>query len=151
MKSLILSILLQVGCPETIYPDLVVAMIVRESNGHHDSVSSAGAMGLLQVKPIVLDDYNREYNTNFVANDLFSPKINLRVGLWHLCRYKFATKFKTELLQIYFTGYARWKEMKRDADHPLWVKVNGYTSSIYRRYFFMKSLCRLGVACELQN
>lgn len=83
---------------------LVDAIIQVESSGNPDKVSKAGAIGLMQITPIVLKEFNdREYNpehyficgqdVSFVKpilpkESLFNKDVNKSVGTWYLKRLK---------------------------------------------------------------
>jgi soluble lytic murein transglycosylase-like protein len=110
------------GC-EIGYPDederetrLINAMIKVESGGDQNAVSTAGAVGLMQVTQIVLNEYNlnvshneryyrggyqletsRDYpngewiptdHEDYTMKDMFDPRKNKRVGKWYLNRLK---------------------------------------------------------------
>lgn len=62
------------------------AQIWAESRGNPLARSSVNAQGLLQVTPIVLDEYKRE--TKSKVSDLFDPYVNLTIGVWYLARLR---------------------------------------------------------------
>lgn len=57
-----------------LYPELVLAVIEIESNFDQYAISSAGAMGLMQVMPFWLKEIGRD------GDNLFKPTTNLRMG-----------------------------------------------------------------------
>lgn len=71
-------------------PDLVLAVIKRESNGSVGVVNpSSGASGLMQVMPIALRHYNENHSQQYTMADLRSKtsaaaKIQIRIGIWIL-------------------------------------------------------------------
>ncbi|MDI3310022.1 MAG: lytic transglycosylase domain-containing protein [Thermoanaerobacterium sp.] len=66
-------------------PNLIFAMIKAESNFNPDSVSSKGAIGLMQVIPET-GTWVANYIgiKNFSVNMLFNPDYNINIGTWYL-------------------------------------------------------------------
>ncbi len=73
-------------------PALVHAVVSAESAYNPNAVSSAGAIGLMQIMPATGADYGVDK-----ASDLFDPSLNVNVGVRHLRR----------LLQKYGNDYRR--------------------------------------------
>jgi soluble lytic murein transglycosylase-like protein len=63
-------------------PQLVFALIEVESNFRADAVSSAGAIGLMQVMP-----FWTEVLSNGKARELYDPRVNIRYGCLILRHY----------------------------------------------------------------
>lgn len=87
---LVVSELDRSRCP--LPPELVLAVMDRESAGKLGVISSAGAAGLMQVMPISLKSYNQHNTPHYTMADLKSKSpskapIQIRVGLWVLARY----------------------------------------------------------------
>ena len=61
---------------------LQVAQI--ESAQRDSVVSTEGAIGRMQIMPIVLKDWNRTHLTQYKKSDLFNSEINVRIGKWLL-------------------------------------------------------------------
>lgn len=55
-------------------------IIQIESSGRPDVVSDKGAIGLMQITPIALKDYNQRYGTQFTINDLRDEELNRVIG-----------------------------------------------------------------------
>lgn len=55
-------------------------IIQIESSGRPDVVSDKGAIGLMQITPIALKDYNIRYKNQYVLDDLKNPEINRYIG-----------------------------------------------------------------------
>jgi soluble lytic murein transglycosylase-like protein len=68
--------------------DVIPAIIEVESRGNPHAVSPCGAIGLMQVTPIVLEEINTAYGTNIKLIDLTDPIVNKYVGELYLRRLK---------------------------------------------------------------
>lgn len=55
-----------------------------ESGGDPQAVSSAGAVGLYQIMPITLEDYNQYHSNTYTEDDLFDPEINKKIAVWYI-------------------------------------------------------------------
>ncbi|APX95002.1 lytic murein transglycosylase [Halomonas sp. 1513] len=62
-------------------PEIVLAVIQVESAFQKEAVSSAGALGLMQIMPFWVAELGRP------ADDLFDPLLNLRYGCTILAHY----------------------------------------------------------------
>lgn len=68
---------------------LVAAVIYAESRYHLDSVSRAGARGLMQLMPATAKSISSKMGEgSFSADQLFNPETNIKYGCWYL-RYLF--------------------------------------------------------------
>lgn len=69
---------------------LVLAVIVRESNGRPGLVGSSGDLGLMQVNPVTLDTYNKNNPpisvSTMTSKDADSARLQVRAGVWVLRR-----------------------------------------------------------------
>lgn len=66
-------------------PELIKAVIWKESRFHPDKVGSQGERGLMQVTENAAADWARaEKIETFVPTDLFDPKVNIEAGTWYL-------------------------------------------------------------------
>ena len=59
--------------------EYVRALVDRESNGR-PSVRAGSAVGLMQIVPVVLADYNKRHGTAFRSEHLTDPAINVAIG-----------------------------------------------------------------------
>ena len=60
----------------------IAAQIMKESSGNKNAVSSAGAIGLMQVKPSTALVAVREYfSKHYFSDDLYDPENNIRIGV----------------------------------------------------------------------
>jgi hypothetical protein len=55
------------------------ALVERES-GTNPHARTSQARGLMQIVPVVLDDYNKRHGTNYQSEHLFDPMINVAIG-----------------------------------------------------------------------
>lgn len=82
--------------------ELIKAQVMKESGGggsgktplpgaRIDKVNARGTtgeIGLMQIKPIVLREYNTDHETTFPAEKLWEYDFNLEVGTWYLAKQK---------------------------------------------------------------
>jgi soluble lytic murein transglycosylase len=95
-------------------PTFIAAVIYTESRYHSDSVSGAGAVGLMQLMPGTARGIAQTLGENFQVSNLYDPDTNIRYGTWYLKdkldRYNGNTDF---VLAAYNGGPAvadRWEE-----------------------------------------
>lgn len=62
--------------------EMVRAIIYVESRGQTDAVSHKGAIGIMQIMPIALEEYNRVNKSVYIISDLYRKHINIRIGVW---------------------------------------------------------------------
>jgi soluble lytic murein transglycosylase len=88
-------------------PNLVAAMIWNESHFNEKAVSSAGALGLMQIMPQTAKGIAKEFNedSQFFAEKLFEPETNIRYGTWYLAHYINKYQDVTLALIAYNSGY----------------------------------------------
>ena len=68
-------------------PELIKAVIWRESQFQPRKVGSQGERGLMQITEKAAVDWARaEKIQTFVPTDLFDPKVNIEAGTWYLGR-----------------------------------------------------------------
>ncbi|MBV9462946.1 MAG: lytic transglycosylase domain-containing protein, partial [Verrucomicrobiae bacterium] len=66
-------------------PNLIKAVILRESKFDPDTLGTVGEKGLMQVTDTVYAEWARLNKVvNVRPSDLFEPDINIRVGTWYL-------------------------------------------------------------------
>ncbi|MBM3241590.1 tetratricopeptide repeat protein [Candidatus Poribacteria bacterium] len=97
-------------------PFFVAAMMREESRSDRDIVSSAGAIGLMQIMPATGEDFAKKFNIqDFNTDMLFEPEVNVRVGAWEMKSYM--DRFDNNLFIVigaYNAGPGRMREwMKR--------------------------------------
>lgn len=68
-------------------PELIKAVIWRESQFRPEKVGSQGERGLMQITERAATDWARaEKIQTFASTDLFDPKVNIEAGTWYLNR-----------------------------------------------------------------
>lgn len=76
-----------IGAKHGIDPQLIKAIVWRESAFHPEKVGGAGERGLMQVGEGAAADWAKaEKIETFVPTDLFDPRTNLDVGTWYMSR-----------------------------------------------------------------
>ncbi len=121
---------------------LVAAVIYEESRFRPRALSSAGAMGLMQLQPATAETIAaRTGGTAFRVDDLYDPAVNIRYGTWYLRRL--LDKYGSERLALaaYNAGETRvdgWLRQGKDivyADVRAYVEQVERTKEIYRRAY----------------
>ena len=70
---------------EDIISSVLPIIIQAESSGNPNVIGSAGEIGLYQISPILLKDYNSHLKKNFVKSEyLFRPYVNEMIARWQL-------------------------------------------------------------------
>ncbi len=68
-------------------PRLIAAVIWQETHFHHAAVGRAGELGLMQVRPVIGQEWaKKEGLARFSRADLIDPETNILVGAWCLRR-----------------------------------------------------------------
>ena len=102
--------------------DLLVACVIEvESGGNPNAVSNAGAIGLMQITPIVLQEWNQYqkslqinlyydersrlmmYKNLYKKKNLFDSSINYEIGTWYLYRLQY--HYKCPTIECILAGY----------------------------------------------
>ena len=77
----------EVAEKQGIEPEMVKALVWRESAFHADKIGASGERGLMQVGEAAAGDWAKvEKLETFVPTDLFDSKMNLEAGAWYLRR-----------------------------------------------------------------
>jgi soluble lytic murein transglycosylase-like protein len=85
---------------------LALAIMAVESNFRNDAVSSAGARGIMQIRPILASFIANEAGILYrEASDLFDPANNIRLGLHYLSWLSSIFKNTSEVLLAYNIGH----------------------------------------------
>lgn len=92
--------------------EYVRALVERESNGH-PLTQTGSALGLMQIVPVVLVDYNKRHGTLYQREHLYDPSINVAIGC--------------ELLRLIVNSYARnhsrIRNLQADWNNPRFVEL----------------------------
>jgi hypothetical protein len=92
--------------------EYVRALVERESNGH-PTARAGSAIGLMQIVPVVLDDYNKRHGTAYRSEHLINPATNVAIGC--------------ELLRIivesYRKNHPRVRALQADWNNPQFIEL----------------------------
>ena len=109
------------GLPET----WIYAVMRTESAGRIGAVSSAGAMGLMQLMP---GTWARQRTRFGLGNDPFDPRDNIMAGTSYL-RELYDSYGASGFLAAYNAGPGRYEDW-RDRGRPLPAETRGYVARI---------------------
>ena len=110
------------GIPEA----WIVAVMHAESAGSVRAVSSAGAMGLMQVMPDTWAELRIRYG---LGDDLYEPRDNILAGTAYLREMWDRYGNVAAMLAAYNAGPARYDEY-RSTDRPLPAETRAYVASL---------------------
>lgn len=100
---------------------LVLAVMDAESNFRHDVVSDAGAIGIMQVKPIVAREFSEEVGIPYERDVLHCPHANVRFGVYYLSWLSRHYDNEYAVLYAYNVGYTRARQnMQRNSEPKTW-------------------------------
>jgi len=128
-------------------PNLVAAIIWGESHFNEKAISSAGALGLMQLMPDTAKGIAKKFNdSNFYNEKLFEPETNIRYGVWYLTYYINKYQDISLALIAYNSGhtladkYAKSKDRKDITKETLAYIENVYNAreiyeSIYDKWW----------------
>jgi|TARA_B110000977_G_C10984399_1_gene457384 soluble lytic murein transglycosylase-like protein len=102
--------------------EMVKAVIQTESNWDHKAVSSAGAVGLMQILPKTAMS---EFQTP--KEDLFDPYVNVTVGIKYLSELN---KHFDECIPSTLTAYSHGPTITRSYSKN-YIKTNFYVKRVY--------------------
>jgi soluble lytic murein transglycosylase len=127
---------------------LVYAHALQESAFRTSVISSAGARGLMQVRPGTASDLARARGTGFSPSDLDRPSINLEYGQSYIEKLRDMGStggLLPKVIAAYNAGptpLARWNSEIRDNGDPLlfiesipYWETRGYVAIILRNYW----------------
>ena len=92
--------------------EYVRALVERESNGR-PSVRTGRAIGLMQVVPVVLADYNKRHGTTYRSEQLTDPATNVAIGCDLLRR----------IVESYRKNHPRIANLQPDWNNPRFVEL----------------------------
>ena len=86
-------------------PGFVAAMAYEESRFDPKAISSAGAIGLMQLIPSTGKEVARKLGIKrFSSSSLFDPELNIRLGCYYMARLMRAFKGRLELVAAAYNG-----------------------------------------------
>jgi soluble lytic murein transglycosylase-like protein/TolA-binding protein len=141
-----------------INPAFVLAVIRQESIFNPAIVSSAGAIGLMQIMPSTGALLARELAEPFSVDTLYRPSANIRYGTLYL--RKLLDQFnENEVLALasYNGGppnAKEWYARNKDKDFDLFVEdidfseTRNYVKKVLANYWFYRKLSRIGHYCH---
>lgn len=102
-------------------PELIKAVIWRESRFDPRKVGGQGERGLMQItEPAAQDWASAEKIETFVPADLFDPKVNIEAGTWYLARALERWKDKDDPVPFALAEYNAGRTRVRR-----WVRESG--------------------------
>lgn len=109
---------------------LVLAVMDAESNFRHDVVSDAGAIGIMQVKPVVAREFSDEVGIPYKRDVLRCPHANVRFGIYYLSWLSRHYDNEYAVLYAYNVGFTRARQsMQRNSEPKTW-----YTRKVMEEY-----------------
>ncbi len=109
---------------------LVLAVMDAESNFRHDVVSDAGAIGIMQVKPVVAREFSDEVGIPYRRNVLRCPHANVRFGVYYLSWLSRYYDNEYAVLYAYNVGFTRARQSMQRNSEP----KTGYTRKVMEEY-----------------
>ncbi|HJO95587.1 MAG TPA: lytic transglycosylase domain-containing protein [Victivallales bacterium] len=145
------TLIIQAAKRNSLDPNLIKAVIWRESNFNDKAVGKNGEIGLMQITPsTAVKDWAVE-NKRGIPNDgmLFKPATNIEIGSWYLARCKkHWNKYKNSLdltLAEYNAGYSnarKWVPKKNNGNvlpNITFPSTKEYIKAIIEQYDSYKS------------
>jgi soluble lytic murein transglycosylase len=131
---------------------LVFAHTLQESKFRTDVVSTAGAYGLMQVRPIAAADIARKQGRPFDRSSLSRPGTNFEVGQSYLEQLRdqpFTGGLLPKVIAAYNAGptpVSLWNTQVRDGGDPLlyiesipYWETRGYVATVLRNYWMYET------------
>jgi len=112
------SVLNKYATANQLDPLLVSALIFSESRFKEKAISSAGAIGLMQLMPLTAVEVSKELKmVEFIQEDLFNPTSNIQIGCYYLSKLKRRLQSNETwwVLAAYNAGEANVRKWKKDA------------------------------------
>jgi soluble lytic murein transglycosylase-like protein len=127
-------------------PALAYAHIIQESNFRSGAVSSAGAVGLMQVLPSTASAIADQDGLGYSLSNLFSPTLNLEFGQSFIERMRRSSSTGGQLPKViasYNAGpqpVGRWASIPDKGDPILWIESIPYWETRYYVPAVMRNL-----------
>lgn len=87
MKKIILIIAVLIIFIKPLYAEIFIDIDIIceiESAWNEKAKSNMKALGLAQITPICLLEYNQRNRTKYKLNDLYNPQINMHIASWYI-------------------------------------------------------------------
>jgi soluble lytic murein transglycosylase len=116
---------------------LVLAIMEAESNYDHDAVSSMGARGIMQIRPILAEFLSKDVGITFSdEEDLHEPDYNIKLGVYYLARLDRDFSDLKQVIHAYNVGHNRAREerSKKTSPNTRYVKevIKQYQNNLSR-------------------
>jgi soluble lytic murein transglycosylase len=127
-------------------PALAFAHIIQESNFRSGAVSTAGAVGLMQVLPSTASAIADQEGIGYSRENLFSPTLNLEFGQSFIERMRSSANTGGQLPKViasYNAGplpVGRWASIQDKGDPVLWIESIPYWETRYYVPAVMRNL-----------
>jgi len=127
-------------------PSLAFAHIIQESNFRAGAVSTAGAVGLMQVLPSTASAIADQDGLGYSRENLFSPTLNLEFGQSFIERMRRSAYTGGQLPKViasYNAGplpVGRWATIQDKGDPILWIESIPYWETRYYVPAVMRNL-----------
>lgn len=80
------QVIFETAARHNIDPLLIKAIIKRESRFQYRSVGSKGEIGLMQLMPGAIQDWERVHKKSYKKTEVFNPAINIEIGTWYFAQ-----------------------------------------------------------------
>lgn len=133
------QLLLQLSKKYNLSPSLLLSLIDTESSFRVKAVSSAGALGLMQIKPSTAKEVAKRYRIYSYKskNDLFNPKTNLRIGVAYLSYLRKIFGESSHYLSAYNIGPTAMSRILSSGNYE-GVSLHSYADKIQTRTLKMR-------------
>jgi len=110
------------------FDDFLDVLTIVESNNDPYAVGDNGrAFGILQIHEIMVRDYNRIYDENYVHEDAFDPSISREIARGIFAHYtKDIQPTKKHLAFIWNGGGSAWKRVDNPKDDRKQANLENY-------------------------
>ena len=98
---------------------LVLAIMEAESNYDHEAVSSRGARGIMQIRPILAEFLSKDVGIKLAAEeDLHEPDYNIKRGVYYLAKLDKDFNNLKQVIYAYNVGHNRAREERAKNPTP---------------------------------
>jgi len=134
-------------------PYFVAAVIHTESGFDPEAISSAGAMGLMQIMPETGEWIAGKLGVeDFTADDLLNPETNIEMGCWYLQFLQERFDTLPVIMAAYNAGHNKVKEWLQDPQYSdgtnltniPYEETDNYVKKVTKAYEKYKELYELG-------